>query len=59
MSDLGILIYRVVLAVAAAGIGAVIPGLIDVTVSGVIRAGEAIALFVIVYLFNPPKLISK
>ena len=42
-----------------AGVGAVIPGLISVTVSGVIRAGGAIALFVIVFWFNPPKLIAE
>jgi hypothetical protein len=42
-------VFRVVLALAAAGIGAVIPGLIVVHVSKFIRAGGAIALFVIVY----------
>jgi hypothetical protein len=50
-------VSRVVLALAAAGIGAVIPGLIVVTVSKVVRAGGAIALFVLVYWFNPPKLV--
>jgi uncharacterized integral membrane protein len=58
-TPLGILIYRVLLALAAAGIGAVIPGLISVTVSSIIRAGGAIALFVIVFWFNPPRLISE
>jgi hypothetical protein len=51
-------VFRVVLALAAAGIGAVIPGLIIVNVSKVIRAGGAIALFVLVYLLNPPQLVS-
>ena len=51
-------VFRVVLALAAAGIGAVIPGLIIVNVSKVVRAGGAIALFVLVYLLNPPQLVS-
>jgi hypothetical protein len=57
-TPLGILIYRVVLALVAAGIGAVIPGMIDVNVQPVIRAGGAIALFVIVFWFNPPNLVT-
>ena len=51
-------VFRVVLALAAAGIGAVIPGLLVVHVSTFIRAGGAIALFVIVYNLNPPQLIA-
>jgi hypothetical protein len=51
-------VFRVVLALAAAGIGAVLPGLIVVNVSRVVRAGGAIALFVLVYLLNPPQLVS-
>ena len=50
-------VFRVVLSLAAAGIGAVIPGLIVVNVSKVVRAGGAIALFVLVYLLNPPQLV--
>ena len=50
-------VFRVVLALAASGVGAIIPGLIVVNVSSVIRAGGAIALFVLVYWFNPPKLV--
>ena len=58
-TPLGILIYRVILALVAAGIGAVIPGMIDVNVQPVVRAGGAIALFVIVFWFNPPNLVTK
>lgn len=50
-------VFRVILALAAAGIGSVIPGLIDVHVSTFIRAGGAIALFVIVYYVNPPQFV--
>jgi Na+/proline symporter len=51
-------VFRVVLALAAAGFGAVIPGLIVVHVSTAIRAGGAIALFVVVYALNPPRLVA-
>ncbi|HUS06734.1 MAG TPA: hypothetical protein VMZ52_10575 [Bryobacteraceae bacterium] len=50
--------FRLVLALAAAGFGAVIPGFISVNVSNVVRAGGAIALFVIVFLLNPPALVA-
>jgi hypothetical protein len=53
------LVFRVVLALASAGVGAVIPGLIVVEVSTVVRAGGAIALFVLVYLLNPPQLVTS
>lgn len=52
-------VFRVVLALAAAGIGAVIPGLIVVNVSNIVRASGAIALFVLVYLWNPPQLVVQ
>ena len=48
-----VFIYRVLLSLTAAGLGAVIPGFIDVTVSNYVRAGGALALFVIVYFWNP------
>src|SRR5262249_764059 len=57
-TQMGILIYRVILALVAAGIGAVIPGMISVTVNPFIRAGGAIALFAIVFWFNPPSLVA-
>lgn len=47
-------IFRIVIALAAAGIGAVIPGVLDVRMKGLLRAGGAMALFVIVYFFSPP-----
>lgn len=57
-SPIGILIYRVVLALAAAGIGAVIPGMISVDINPFIRAGGAIALFAIIYWFKPANLVA-
>ena len=55
-TEFTIFIFRVVLALAAAGIGAVLPGLIDVKLP-IVRAGGALALAVMVYLVNPPALI--
>lgn len=57
-SPIGMLIYRVLLALVAAGVGAVLPGMIDVNVNAIIRAGGAIALFVLVYRFNPAGTVS-
>lgn len=51
-------VFRVVLAMAAAGVAALIPGFLQVNVPPYIRAGGAIAVFVIVYWFNPPQLIN-
>ena len=58
-TPLAIFIYRVILALAAAGIGAVIPGMIDVNVAPVIRAGGAVALFIIIYWFRPADLVAQ
>lgn len=50
-------LFRVILSLAAAGVGAVVPGLISVELKKpAIRAAGAFALFVIVYLLNPPAL---
>ena len=45
---------RIVLALAAAGIGAAVPGFLDVQMKGMVRAGGAMAMFVIVFFFSPP-----
>ncbi|MFL6448882.1 MAG: hypothetical protein ACJ746_14525 [Bryobacteraceae bacterium] len=51
-------VYRIVLAIAAAGVAAVIPGFLTVRVPKYIRAGGALAIFIIVFWFNPPTLSS-
>jgi len=57
-----ITVARVTLALACAGIAAVIPGFIDIdlkpSVNTAIRAGGAVAVFVLVFFFNPPGLID-
>jgi hypothetical protein len=48
--------FRVIIALAAAGVGAVLPGLLEVGVTAgglTIRATCGLALFVIIYLVNP------
>ena len=61
-TDFQVFVFRVVLALAASGIGAIVPGFLHVEwkpkTKLCIRAGGAIALFLIVYLINPPALLS-
>ena len=51
--------FRVVLALAAAGVGAMLPGLISVNAGTYVKAGGALALFVLVFWFNPAKLVTN
>lgn len=46
-------VFRIILAIAAAGVAAVIPGILNVHTSFGVRAGGALAVFVIVYFFSP------
>jgi hypothetical protein len=54
-----IFIFRAVLALAAGGLGALIPGFLEVKFRNWIRAGGAMGLFALVYLVNPPALIVE
>ncbi|MEM8641927.1 MAG: tetratricopeptide repeat protein [Cyanobacteria bacterium P01_G01_bin.54] len=54
-----IFVFRVILSLSAGGVGAIIPGFLNVQFKGLVRAGGALALFTLVYLFNPPELITK
>jgi len=47
------LVFRVVLALAAAGVAAMIPGFLEVRLGRGVRAGGALAVFVIVYFYDP------
>jgi len=49
-------VFRIVLALAAAGVAAMIPGFLQVQVSTWLRAGGALAIFVIVYFYAPAAL---
>lgn len=46
-------VFRIVLSLAAAGVGAILPGFIDVSFKNWLRAGGALALFLVVYFYNP------
>jgi len=48
--------FKVVLALAAGGVAAMIPGFIEAKIPNAIRAGGALAVFVVVYFFNPAEL---
>lgn len=52
-SDFQYTIFRTVLALAGAGVAAVIPGFIQANVGTWIRAGGALAVFVIIYFWIP------
>src|SRR2546430_2050491 len=49
-------VFRIVLALAAGGVAGMIPGFLTVTVSTWLRAGGALAVFVVVYFYSPAKL---
>ena len=46
-------VFKIVLALACAGFAAAIPGAINVGVGHAVRAGGAMAVFVIIYFFSP------
>jgi hypothetical protein len=55
--------FRIVLALAAAGVAAVMPGLLNINVATGkrfrLRAAGALAVFVLVYLVNPAQIVIK
>ena len=50
-------IFKTVLALAGAGVAAFIPGFIDVEINKFVRAGGALAVFVLLYFYNPANLV--
>ena len=58
-SDFQYLVFRIVLALAAAGVAAMIPGFLHVSVSTFLRAGGALAVFAIVFFYNPASLVAQ
>lgn len=51
------LVFRVILALAAAGVAAMIPGTIKANVGPAVEAGGAIAVFIVVFFFSPADLV--
>jgi hypothetical protein len=52
------IVFRIVLAIAAAGFVSMTPGFLEVTVSNWLRAGGALAVFVVVFFWNPASLVA-
>lgn len=52
-SDFQYTIFRIVLALAAGGVVAVFPGFIELKIGKWLRAGGALAVFVLVYFYSP------
>ena len=50
-------VFRIVLALAAGGVAAMIPGFIRAEVPKYVQAGGALAVFVIVFFFSPAALV--
>ena len=46
-------VFKTVLAIAAADVGAMLPGLLEVQINNFIRAGGAMAIFAVVYFYSP------
>jgi hypothetical protein len=55
-TDFQYFVFRTVLALAAAGVAALIPGLLDIDMP-LIRAGGALAVLILVYKFTPASLV--
>ena len=52
-------VFRIVLALAAAGVATVISGFLTINLNTMIRAGGALAVFVIVYFFSPAQYVTS
>ncbi len=55
-------VFRIVLALAGAGVAAVIPGFLSVRTDALrvaIRAGGALAVFIVIYLVSPVRLTAQ
>lgn len=52
-------VFRTTLALAGAGIGAVIPGFMEVRFQKFLRAGGALAVFAVLYFFSPANLVVQ
>jgi hypothetical protein len=58
-SDFQYNVFKTVISLAAAGVVAMIPGFIRVEIKDWIRAGGALAVFVLVYFYNPAQLLTS
>lgn len=56
-SDFQYSVFKTVLALAGGGVACMIPGFIEVRIGPWVRAGGAIAVFVVLYFFSPASLV--
>jgi YD repeat-containing protein len=56
-TEFQVFVFRVVLSIAAAGFAATIPGVLHININKTVKAGGALGVLVLVYLFNPPSLV--
>jgi hypothetical protein len=52
-------VFRIVLAVAAAGFVSMTPGFLQVRISNWLRAGGALGVFIVIYFFSPAALVAN
>jgi cyanate permease len=52
-------VFRIVLAAAVAGFAATIPGFLHIQIGNLIKAGGALAVFVVIYFYNPAQLVRS
>nr|WP_319514377.1 hypothetical protein [uncultured Cohaesibacter sp.] len=52
-------VFRIILSVAVAGFVAVIPGLLHVEIPGIAKGTGALAVFLLVYFYNPAQLVVE
>jgi hypothetical protein len=52
-------VFRIVLALAAGGVASMIPGFLSAQVGTWVRAGGALAVFVVVYFYSPAQLVTN
>lgn len=53
------LVFRIVFALSASGVASMLPGFVEVRIPNFVRAGGALAVFVLVMFFNPAPLVSQ
>ena len=51
-------VFRIVLAIACAGVAVVLTGFLDIEIPGFLKAGGALAVFVVTYFYSPAALVS-
>ena len=52
-------VFRIILALACAGVAAVLPGMLNVKFGNVARATGALGIFLIVYFYSPAQLVTQ